>query len=46
MKMTEVPVTRAYSRSQKVPTKIIGIYGHLDLLLTAIKVALGWYNPV
>lgn len=46
MKMTEVPVSRTYPRNQKVPTKIVGIYNHLDILFTAIKVALGLYNPV
>lgn len=46
MKATEVPVTRAYPSNQRIPTKIVGIYGHFDLLLTAIKVALGLYNPV
>lgn len=45
MKMMEVPVIRKYPYNQKAPTKIVGFYGHIDLLLTAIKVALGFYNP-
>lgn len=45
MEMKEVPVTRKYPYNQKTPTKITGIYGHSDLLMTAIKVALGTYNP-
>lgn len=45
MKMKEVPVTRKYPYNQKTPTKIVGIYGHGDLLMTAIQVALGTYNP-
>lgn len=46
MKMKEVPVTRRYPYNQKTPTKIVGIYGHGNLLMTAIKVALGTYNPI
>ena len=45
MRMKEIPVTRKYPYNQKTPTKIVGIYGHGDLLITAIKVALGTYNP-
>lgn len=45
MKMKEVPVTRRYPYNQKIPTKIVGLYGHIDLLLTAIKVAFNKYNP-
>lgn len=45
MKIKEVPVTRKYPYNQKTPTKITGIFGHGDLLMTAVKVALGIYNP-
>lgn len=46
MKMKEVPVTRKYPLNQKTPTKIVGIYGHIDLLRTAMKVAVGTYKPI
>lgn len=46
MKMKEIPVTRKYPYNQKTPTKIVGIYGHGSLLMTAIQVALGTYNPI
>lgn len=45
MRMKEVPVTRRYPYDQKTPTKIVGLYAHFNILLTALKVALNIYSP-
>lgn len=41
----EIPVTRAYPASGKVPTKINHISGHYDLLQIIFKAIVGAYNP-
>ena len=45
MKSCEVPVTRAYPRKGKTPTKISFFKGNWDLMKTLIKNAFGAYNP-
>ena len=42
---TEVPVQRRYPEREKVPTKIAGVKGRLDMLGEMIGVALGRYHP-
>ena len=42
---TEVPVTRRYPASGKVPTKISPIRGNLQVLFRLILTCLGRYNP-
>lgn len=44
-RVTEVGVTRAYPESGKVPTKIGGLRGKLDLLGEMFAAALGRYTP-
>lgn len=44
LKIKELAVQRRYPKNQ-VPTKITGIRSHLDLLLTALKVAVNFFNP-
>ncbi len=44
-KIAEIPVVRKYPKNQEIPTKIRSFHGHFDLLLTALKVAFGVYNP-
>lgn len=41
----EIPVTRQYPASGKVPTKINHFSGHVDLLKIIFKAASGQYNP-
>lgn len=41
----EIPVTRAYPKSGKVPTKISFFKGNLELIRILFKNALGKYNP-
>lgn len=43
-KVVEIPVLRKYP-AKEIPTKIKGIVGHFDFLLTVLKVAIGVYNP-
>lgn len=43
-KVTEIPVIRKYPKSE-IPTKIKSVMGHLDFLMTVIKVAFDRYNP-
>ncbi len=43
-KCKEIPVTRAYPDSGKIPTKI-NHRGHVDLILIIFKAILGTYNP-
>lgn len=45
MRSCEVPVTRAYPRKGKTPTKISFFKGNWDLFSTLIKNAFGAYNP-
>jgi dolichol-phosphate mannosyltransferase len=44
-KVIETPVTRSYPRDGKVPTKITGIRGNLDVLKTLASVVRGEFNP-
>lgn len=44
LRVTEIPVVRRYPK-KGVPTKIKSIGGHLDFLVTVIKIALGRFNP-
>lgn len=46
MKVCEVPVTRAYPKTGKTPTKIHGISGNGKLIKILINNALGKYKPV
>lgn len=45
LKIKEIPVTRRYPFNTHIPTKITGLKGHIDLFITAVKVALNLYNP-
>lgn len=45
LKTCEIPVTRAYPKGGKVPTKISGIKGDLLLIKILIKNTRGKYNP-
>lgn len=45
MKACEIPVTRAYPRKGKVPTKISFFKGNSDLMKILVKNAFGMYNP-
>ncbi len=45
MKTCEIPVTRAYPKVGKTPTKIGFFKGNAELLLILLKNALGGYNP-
>lgn len=42
----EIPVTRKYPESGKIPTKISPFHGNLLLLRTLVNLALGKYNPI
>ncbi len=42
---TEIPVERCYPRSDRVPTKISGIRGHLDMFEELLLVSIGHYHP-
>lgn len=44
MRVCEIPVTRAYPRTGKIPTKISAIHGNVDLLLILIRNLTGRYN--
>lgn len=41
----EIPVTRAYPKAKKIPTKISPLRGNLKLLKILFSLALGKYNP-
>lgn len=43
--LTEVPVSRAYPKNVKTPTKIHPFKGYPSLLFILFKVCLGLYNP-
>ena len=45
MKACEIPVTRAYPKEGKIPTKISFFKGNLELIQILIRNALGKYNP-
>ena len=45
MKVCEIPVTRAYPKKGKTPTKISFFKGNADLMKILIKNAFGAYNP-
>ena len=45
MKACEVPVTRAYPKNGKTPTKISFFKGNSDLMKILLKNAMGAYNP-
>jgi len=45
LKACEVPVTRAYPPSGRVPTKISGFRGNADLMKILINTLFGVYNP-
>jgi len=45
MKACEIPVTRAYPKTGKIPTKISFFKGNLELIQILIRNALGKYNP-
>ncbi|MDR1522045.1 MAG: glycosyltransferase family 2 protein [Streptococcaceae bacterium] len=45
MKTTEIPVTRAYPKSEKTPTKISPYKGKLELMKILLCNLLGKYNP-
>ncbi|MBQ8995508.1 MAG: glycosyltransferase family 2 protein [Oscillospiraceae bacterium] len=45
MRACEVPVTRAYPKNEKTPTKISPIKGNWDLLQILFRAAAGKYNP-
>lgn len=44
LRTKEIPVSRKYPK-KGIPTKIKGLRGNIAMLLTVIKVALGYYNP-
>jgi glycosyltransferase involved in cell wall biosynthesis len=44
-RVIETPVTRAYPRDGKVPTKISGLRGNLDVLKTLASVVRGEFDP-
>ncbi len=41
----EIPVTRKYPHTGKVPTKISPIKGNLQIIHRLLSVCIGWYNP-
>ena len=45
MRACEIPVTRAYPKKGKIPTKISFIKGNAELLKIIYKNAIGKYNP-
>ena len=45
MKACEIPVTRAYPKTGKVPTKISFFKGNMELMKILFKAACGAYNP-
>ncbi len=44
-KTIEIPVTRAYPKSGKTPTKISPIKGYLNNMWSSLKCCFGFYNP-
>jgi dolichol-phosphate mannosyltransferase len=45
LKVTEVPVSRAYPQNIKTPTKIRGVSSHITLLRILIRACTGKYDP-
>lgn len=45
MKVCEIPVTRAYPKSGKTPTKISFLKGNIELMSILLKNAMGKYRP-
>lgn len=45
MKACEIPVTRAYPKTGKTPTKISFFKGNIELMKILLKNAIGVYNP-
>ena len=45
MKACEIPVTRAYPRGEKTPTKISPFKGNADLMKILLRNAKGAYSP-
>ncbi|MEK7090962.1 MAG: glycosyltransferase family 2 protein [Patescibacteria group bacterium] len=45
LRSVEIPVVRCYPPQGKTPTKIVGFRKKIDVLLMAIKAAMGYYNP-
>lgn len=45
LRVCEVPVTRAYPKGEKIPTKIPKVKGNIDLLRFLFTTMLGRYNP-
>lgn len=46
MKACEIPVTRAYPKTGKTPTKISFFRGNMELMRILFKNAMGAYNPM
>src|SRR4051812_33491026 len=44
-RVTETPVTRAYPRGERAPTKIRGIRGNVGILRTLVDAARGAFDP-
>jgi dolichol-phosphate mannosyltransferase len=42
---TEIPVTRAYPKGQRTPTKIAGLSARISLMKELLVVSLGRFNP-
>ena len=45
MKVCEIPVTRAYPRKRKIPTKISFFKGNSELMMILLKNMFGIYKP-
>lgn len=45
LRTTETPITRRYPSKGKVPTKIGGLKGNLDIFVILMKVVFGDFNP-
>ncbi len=45
LKSIEIPVIRSYPPAEKTPTKIVGWNKKIEVLLMAVKAAIGYYNP-
>ena len=45
LRTCEVPVTRAYPNTGKIPTKISPLKGNAELMKILLAIAAGKYNP-